>query len=402
MIRVSKGYNMFFKILFMVFILTIYGCGTASFNPRPIEEVPFQQRAQTMTDDDVRVTAAVISAKESEELFDAPLYRKGIQPVWLEIENRGREELLFMPYSLDPEYFSPLEVPYMNKSRFSKKARKKMDQYYHKHAMGLHIAPGSVRSGFVFTNLQRGTKSFNVDLVSQDNKARTFTFFIDVPDLDTDYEEVDWDSLYSRDQMASYSRDSLRKELEELPCCTMNKDGTGQGPPINLVIIGGDDDVYYALIRSGWLEATAEDKSAVLHYLYGRPRDVVFHKTQQTSHGRGSMRLWLSPMTFEGKPVWVGQISREMRRRALSDKFTIDPDLDEARIYILQNLLFSQVLEQFAYVKGVDPASISEQREDLDGNLYFTDGYRIVLWIPEKHVPMIDVEYVDWENPHER
>jgi hypothetical protein len=388
--------------LFVIFILMSYGCGTAPFNPRPFEEVHFQERAQTQTRDDVRVTAAVLSAEESEAIFDAPLYKKEIQPIWLEIENKGTEELLFLPYSIDPEYFSPLEVPYMNKSRFSKKAREQMDQYYHEHAMGLNIAPDSVRSGFVFTNLQMGAKSFNVDLVGKDNKARTFTFFIPVPGIDTVRKEIDRDSLYRKDQRVSYSKNDLRKALEELPCCTRNEDSTGQGPPINLVIIGNDDDIYYALIRSGWQEGETGGTSPVSHYLFDRPRDVVFHKTQQTSHGRGTMRLWLSPMTFHGMPVWVGQISREMRRRASSEKFIIDPDVDEARIYILQNLLFSQGLEQFAYVKGVGPAPISEQREDLDGNLYFTDGHRIVLWIPGKHVSLKDVEYLDWESPHKR
>jgi hypothetical protein len=146
----------------------------------------------------------VLSAEESEAVFGVPLYKKGIQPIWLEIENRDEEPVWFLPVGLDPDYFAPLEVAYMHRFTFSKKANQQMEKYLNQQGMGQYIAPGSVRSGFVFTNLAMGSKAFNVDLVGEDHQVRTFTFFIPVPGLRVSHHDVDWRNLYSKDELASY------------------------------------------------------------------------------------------------------------------------------------------------------------------------------------------------------
>ena len=66
------------------------------------------ERAVTQVKGEVRVTAAVMSKKETEQAFDLDLYDKGIQPVWLEIENKSTEDFWFVRRGLDPNYFSPL------------------------------------------------------------------------------------------------------------------------------------------------------------------------------------------------------------------------------------------------------------------------------------------------------
>jgi hypothetical protein len=194
--------NMALPILLMLGFLV--GSGCATFNPRPMEEVPFLERAQTQNENNVRVTAAVLSEAESKAVFAAPLYKRGIQPIWLEIENNDEEPLWFLPVGLGPDYFPPLEVAYMHRSRFSKRVNNQMEQYFYEKTMGNYIAPGSVRSGFVFTQLDMGTKGFNVDLIGEDFQVRTFTFFISVPGFRVDHEDVDWDSLYSKDEILSY------------------------------------------------------------------------------------------------------------------------------------------------------------------------------------------------------
>ncbi len=68
--------------LLIVCLLIFHGCAT--FNPRPIEEVPFRQRAQTQHENNVRVTVAVLSAEETKELFDLDLYKNcGKKAGWL-------------------------------------------------------------------------------------------------------------------------------------------------------------------------------------------------------------------------------------------------------------------------------------------------------------------------------
>jgi hypothetical protein len=73
--------------------------------------------------------------------------------------------------------------------------------------------------------------------------------------------------------------------------------------------------------------------------------------------------------------------------------------VDEARTYLLQDLWFSQGLEKFGYVKGAGAASMSEPRSDLKGAPYFTDGFRLVLWLSSRPVSFSDVEAVHWETP---
>lgn len=65
--------------LLLICLPAFYGC--AGFNPSPIAEVPFKERAQTAVENNIRVTAAVLSVAESEAVFGVPLYKKGIQPV---------------------------------------------------------------------------------------------------------------------------------------------------------------------------------------------------------------------------------------------------------------------------------------------------------------------------------
>jgi hypothetical protein len=76
---------------FAVFLITglvLLGC--ASFNPQPLNDRPFRERATVQTKNGVRVLAAVLSAEETQSVFGLSLYKKGIQPVWLEIENNSQ------------------------------------------------------------------------------------------------------------------------------------------------------------------------------------------------------------------------------------------------------------------------------------------------------------------------
>ena len=93
-------------------------------------------------------------------------------------------------------------------------------------------------------------------------------------------------------------------------------------------------------------------------YVYGRRQDIAWQKARGTINERNHMRFWLSPIRFRGKKVFVGQISRD-----IGVKFTlksptisthvIDPDVDEARRYFIEDLAYSQALTSFGFVKGV-------------------------------------------------
>jgi hypothetical protein len=52
-------------------------------------------------------------------------------------------------------------------------------------------------------------------------------------------------------------------------------------------------------------------------------------------------------------------------------------------------------------VEGAIPAPIDEPRGNFTGDPYFTDGYRLVMWVTASPVDINDIEYVHWSNPRE-
>jgi hypothetical protein len=82
------------------------------------------------------------------------------------------------------------------------------------------------------------------------------------------------------------------------------------------------------------------------------------------------LRVWRTPLRCEGKPVWIGQISRDIGLTFRWKTFVgheVDPDVDEARNYLAQDMLRSQGLERFGWVKGVGAATPAEPHHMDDG-----------------------------------
>ncbi len=401
-------------------ILLLAGCAS-SFNPKPQDDVGFLKRAQTQQDGGVIVSAAVLTAQESVEKFGANLYRRNVQPVWLEIENTTEQNQTFLPLGLDPIYFTPLESAYLNRPAIRKTDHETMDQYFYARGIRTFIPPGGKTSGFVYSYLDEGTKAFNVDIIGEDKVIRNFTFFIPVPGIKVDHQNVDWENLYAEDEIIDYDEAGLRAALRELPCCTTNKKGTEQGDPLNIVVIGDLKDVYYAFIRAGWDETETIYRASIIKtvrsflfggryryspisalYVFGRPQDVSFQRARSSIHERNHLRLWLAPMRFEGKLVWIGQISRDIGVRFTRKTITthkIDPDVDETRNFLIQDLWYSQGLKTFGYVGGVEAAPYEAPRGNLTGDPYFTDGLRVVLWVTSKPAAFTEVGWIDWEVP---
>ena len=395
----------------------VAACATG-FEPRPIDSVPFRDRSVTQTDSGVKVTAAVPSASETRDLFGISLYKKGVQPVWLEIENLTDDWVVYLPAGTDYDYHSPFEVASISRNQ---KARAKAEEYYFQNGLHMQIAPGKSRSGFIFTNLEEGTKAFNVDVFG-DEKVWTFSFFVQVPGLAIDHHEVDFHAIYPEDEVVHFTKvGPFTEALQQLPCCTVDAKGENQGDPLNLVIIGEPMDIYYAVLRAAWDETEVVSAASGFKttmsfitggeyryspvsslYLFGRKQDIALQKIRENIHERNHFRLWVAPMTFRGKSVWIGQISRDIGVRFTRKTITthkIDPDVDETREFLLENLAYSQVLEKFAYVGGVGAATIDNPRANLTGDPYITDGLRVVLWIASDPTDLDDIQYEAWTDP---
>jgi hypothetical protein len=139
-------------------------------------------------------------------------------------------------------------------------------------------------------------------------------------------------------------------------------------------------------------------------YVYGRRQDVGFQKARGSINERNHMRFWLSPIRFRGKNVFVGQISRD-----IGVKFTfksptisthiIDPDVDEARRYFVEDMAYSQALSGIGYVRGVGAATKEAPGMNLVGDPFYTDGLRAVLFFDSRPYSLSDIDLLAWEHP---
>jgi len=408
-------------------LLFLAACASAPTAHYSVPEGDWKARITSQENGGIKVSAAVPSAKETKEIFGKPLYKQGIQPVWLEIRNDRDATISFLPVGLDPQYFTPLEVAHTDLKDKDASASL-IDEFFLNQGIGaLQVKTGDTRSGFIFSKLDEGTKTFNVDIIgsSDDSGIRffeTFTFFIPVPGLKIDHYNVNWEGLYSDDEWVDLEKDQFIEILEQVPCCVTDKKGAGSGDPINLVVIGHPMDVYVAFIRAGWDETETVTRTASMKtiasflsggeyryspisglYVFDRPQDVAFQKARENIHERNHLRLWMSSATYQGVPVFLGQISRDIGVRFTAKTITthkIDPDVDETREYLLENLAYSQSLEKFAYVGGVGEVSMDQPKGNLTGDPWFSDGYRIVLWVTSDPVPIDDVKFIDWRRPY--
>ena len=416
------------RVVVLLCLLLVVGCATS---PSQIESLDYQARAETQVDGRVRVSAVVLSPQEAENSFSVPLAKKGIQPIWLEVNNQEDKEFFLMLLSTDPDYFAPSEVAWVFRAYDGSSLddedsadRKvslddRIDMFVDKH-IPIVIPPHSTVSGYVYTNLDPGIKAFGVEIFGKQD-ARSFEFVQAVPGFQADYTLVDFDQLYPANEIQNMDLEGLWQYLETLPCCVLGGDRKTPGDPINLVIVGDGPHVLATLVRRGWdlTETMRGDTmwrtaaSSVFGsqyrtspvsplYLFDRPQDAAMQKARNTVDERNHLRLWLAPVTLDGKAVWVGQISRDIGVKLSSKTFVthkIDPVIDEARLYITLDVAASQTLRALGYVKGVGYSDREAPRFNYTRDPYYTDGLRVILILGEERHPLDSIEYLPWEQP---
>jgi hypothetical protein len=397
------------------------------------EERPYLERAQVRQDHDLVVRASVLDGRESERFFGVPLARRGIQPVWLEIRNHGTQPYRLRLASLDANYYPPLEAAYVNHFRIARRllafgalawfflpllvllpfkllaaraANRRMNAFFQEHGIGWGpIRPGATLEGFVFTSLDEGIKQFSVKLLGPGG-AKDFAFSIAVPGLKIDHRSKRLDELAGSGDVVECDEQELRKRLASMPRSTANRQGTRQGDPLNLVAIGDFetmisgfgarwDETETISLSSCWRTFKAFSLGSTYRYspvssLYvgGRCQDFALQKARDTINERLHLRLWLTPLRYQGRPVWIGQISRDIGVRFTLKTWNltthkIDPDVDDARDCLLDELLEGGRVALVAYVPGAGAADRSAPRRNLTGDPYFTDGLRAVAVFSE-------------------
>ena len=374
--------------LLLVVVGLFAGCTT--FEPVPLADVGFRERAQTQVEEGVSVRAVVLTSAETQQVFDLDLYSRGIQPLWLEITNNGESAVQFLPYSVDEDYFTPLEVSYVHRYRFAKQANELMDDYIYRLAIDPTIRPGATNSGFVFMHLEPGSQLFNVDVMGIDAQLRQFTFFETRSDS-----QVDARLSSDEDRSQEVSRElgdfeALRGMLENLACCVQEPDGTETPAPLNVAFVSEWEDLLHTLAGSGWDIVAGQDT-----WFFGRAADVVLEKAESANMSRAYLRLWLAPVLLENAPVWVGQSGSIHALTGGPPKFVDTTVL--SRVMLFEDLMYSQKLAFFGNVRRGDaPAEI--RKVDTPAVRYLVDGYRTVFGISGDTLSISETENLHWER----
>jgi hypothetical protein len=433
---------------------------TTVYAPQP-ELRTFLERSQTQEPLEAQVTAAVLSAQESHQLFGVPLARRGIQPVFLRIVNRHTSPLRLYVLDIDPHYYTALEAAGLNHFSLVKRlsaygvaawyflplllllplklvtaarANRRMDDLFRQSAFPMRpLAPGESAEGFVYTTLDAGSKTVRVCLYatggagSEDGPAELsdltaephapevdLTFVIAVPGLAADYLRHDFADMIPAADLVACDLPQLASRLGTMPPATTNAKASRSGDPVNLVVIGEFATVLSAFtsrwdecetisLASCWKTVRAFLFGAEYRYspvsplhLFGRSQDVAFQRIRSSINERLHLRLWLTPLCFAGRPVWVGQISRDIGVRFTTQVWNltthrIDPNVDESRDYVVEDLLRAERIEAVGYVAGAHACTAGDPQRNLTGDPYFTDGKRAVIALshvrtPPKHV----------------
>jgi len=394
--------------------------GCASFQPQPLDKAGIEQRGQSITSGQVTVTVTALTEEEARGALGVDVAGAGIQPVWVKVANREAIGFLIPPIVIDHEYFSPMEAGWRAHGWFSGGTNERIDAHFRALHLPRWVGPGETVSGFVFANLDEGFKFVNVELIGgSDQQVRRFAFLASVPDLDADDLQFKGEKVYDRSEIRDLDEKAFRAWVENLPCCVLGGDRKTAGDPLNVVFVGERPALFLALARRGWNPTEAITAESVMQtiessvfgsrfrygpvsplYVFGRHQDVAFQKARSSVNQRVHMRLWMAPVKANGTTVWVGQISRDIGVRLTSRTVTthkIDPEVDETRWYLVQDMYYSHSLSRYALAMGVSVATTDNPRFNYTGDPYWTDGLRLVMWLSAEPVNYHQVEAVRWE-----
>ena len=379
--------------------LCLTGCGTWQA-PGDFNDAGLRARAVTASRQDVRVTAAVLSAEDSRRMFGADVNRLDVQSIWVEVRNQTPERLWLLRPGTDPDYFSPLEVAWSMHSPLAGETNARIDDHFDRLGFQNPILPGETRAGVLFVHPERLTRLLNLDLL-QTKRLIPFSLFLPVPDEPGAPSSETTLFSYAEGESTDFKElSTLRASLEQLPCCASDSRGTGVGDPLNAVFVGELSDIGAALVRRSYRrDSQAGDAS---QQVFGRAPDAVLRKIAQGGAPSTWIRVWLAPIRFEGRRVFVAQVGRPVGGRFVphgTADAVLHGDVDEARNLLVQDLMYSGGLDKLGFARGVGPASPTQPRVTLSGARYFTDGLRATLFFAIRPLSLSDVEFLDWAAP---
>jgi len=385
----------------------LVACSSTPYQPEEFDPLILSAQSRVQQSGDIRVTAAVPSREQALRIFGFDMYERGIQPVWLNIENHGDNRVRYAPTGTDPSYFPPFEIAYMFRKTYSKQDRPEMERHLYELSIQRLIQAGSTSSGFVFTHVAKGRKNLVVDVFDALDGSESFAFFLEVPGFVPDHAIVDFDNLYASSEIVDYDTDGFRSMMANWQCCTEDLSGELTGLPLGVILIGGGKNVLRALMSAGWYETRWQDARERLepdnfHYLFGRHADAVLRIKRKASNERNELNIWKTPWRLDGEDVWIALITHFIGQKTRLEEALMgarfDPNIDDGRNFILQNIWYSQALRQSAWLDGGDPSTSNQPRQDFNGAHYYSDDFRAVMWLSDEPVSLYETKFTIWDN----
>lgn len=184
-------------------------------------------------------------------------------------------------------------------------------------------------------------------------------------------------------------------KLEGAPKTTFTKEGI-PGDPLNVGLLGSQEDVIHSMVAAGWLPADPITFHTSLRitesalfgkpyptapvsnlYVFGRIEDMAFEQpVAGNTRERNHVRFWRSDdLGKDGRPFWIGAATfdQSVGVSHLTGEIThhIAPDLDEERNKLIGDLKdHGQLISEYQ-VTGVGG---SLWGRNGGGDPYYTDG----------------------------
>jgi hypothetical protein len=173
------------------------------------------------------------------------------------------------------------------------------------------------------------------------------------------------------------------------------------GDMVNFALVGSQEQVEKAFQNAGWVSVDSNSQDAVVHgiletlqhkaylqvpmsplYLFGRSQDLSYARADPITVAaeRHHLRVWKSPETVNGKPLWVGSCThdigfeKDQRNDGITHK--IDPEIDKERDFLEQSFAAAGNLLAAAYVT---PSEALTTAKTATGGSFQSDGRIVVL-----------------------
>jgi hypothetical protein len=189
--------------------------------------------------------------------------------------------------------------------------------------------------------------------------------------------------------------------LKDVPRRVEDQAGN-KGDIVNFIVLGSKERLESAFTEAGWVLVDKTKQAAVVNalfssldkkayvqmpmselYMFGRTQDYGYAHAEpiQVVASRHHLRIWLSPKTYDGRPLYVGacthDIGFEKDQRNNGVTHRIDPNIDLERDFLKESLTSTGIVASSAYL---EPTDAVKDAHTATGGEIKTDG-RVLVFV---------------------